>query len=114
MALDYLISHGFKLRDRNYRRKYGEIDLVVEKEQNLHFIEVKASRYYPESSFAPELRANRRKIRKLQQVCESYLQEKRIDSVVQWQIDVISVILNPDDTPRSIEFFENAIFGKKY
>ena len=40
-AEKYLISKGYKIRDRNYRTKIGEIDIVAEKFNTLVFVEVK-------------------------------------------------------------------------
>ena len=37
----FLVKRGFSIKDRNYRKKWGEIDIVVEKDAVLHFIEVK-------------------------------------------------------------------------
>ncbi len=40
-ALDFYLSAGFRLRTKNYRHKRGEIDLIVQKEDLLVFVEVK-------------------------------------------------------------------------
>ena len=110
----FCIEHEYTIRERNYRKPYGEVDIVAEKDGILHFIEVKASKYYPETAFAPEIRVNARKIRKLKQICETYLREMRVSQDRHWQIDVISVILNQDNTLKSIELFENAVFELRY
>ena len=36
-----LIKNGFTILERNYRKKYGEIDLIASKPQLLVFVEVK-------------------------------------------------------------------------
>lgn len=41
-ATTYLERHGYKVIDRNYRKKYGEIDIVATKQGILHFVEVKS------------------------------------------------------------------------
>jgi putative endonuclease len=40
-AADYLSRHGYKILERNYRCKIGEIDIVAEKDGRLLFIEIK-------------------------------------------------------------------------
>ena len=40
-AADYLVAHGHKIIDRNWRTKWCEIDIVSEKEDILYFTEVK-------------------------------------------------------------------------
>ena len=112
VAISYLVAQGFKVLDRNFRRPYGEIDIVAQKDRALHFVEVKTSKYYPETAFSPEIRVNKRKISALKRICERYLSEHSLQDE-KWQIDVISVILDRQSV-RSIELFENAVFEKRY
>lgn len=39
---EYLIKNGFAIKDRNYRQKFGEIDIIATKKDLVAFIEVKA------------------------------------------------------------------------
>ena len=41
IASKYLEKKGFTIQDRNYRKKWGEIDIVAFKDKVLHFVEVK-------------------------------------------------------------------------
>lgn len=110
----FLVSGRFKIIDTNYSKPWGEIDVVAEKDGIIRFIEVKTSRYYPDSSFAPEIRVDWRKARKLKRICETYLSEQKKPDDQRWQIDVISVILNEDDSVRDINHIENAVFERRY
>ncbi len=38
LAARYLVSNGYTITCRNYRKKYGEIDIIVEKDQHLVFV----------------------------------------------------------------------------
>lgn len=40
-AADYLTAHGYKIRERNFRSRFGEIDLIATKGPYLCFVEVK-------------------------------------------------------------------------
>jgi putative endonuclease len=40
-TVDYLLSNQCKLLERNYRRKTGEIDIIMESRNTLLFVEVK-------------------------------------------------------------------------
>ncbi|MCR5253976.1 MAG: YraN family protein [Treponema sp.] len=40
-AADFLIQNGYKIIDRNWRTKSGEIDIIVMKDEVLVFVEVK-------------------------------------------------------------------------
>ena len=112
VAADFILKQGYMVYARNYRKPYGEIDIIAEKDKVLHFIEVKTSKYYHDSAFTPEMRVNARKIRNLKKLCEIYLRETRVSQDQPWQIDVISVILD-GDAVRGINFFENAVFERK-
>ncbi len=44
IALRYLVDKGYEVVERNYRTRYGEIDLILRGAQALVFVEVKARR----------------------------------------------------------------------
>ncbi|HWP79500.1 MAG TPA: YraN family protein [Candidatus Acidoferrum sp.] len=41
-AAQYLTEHGYHIRERNFRSRHGEIDLVADDGETLIFVEVKA------------------------------------------------------------------------
>lgn len=41
-AAEYFIKSGWKILDRNFHSRYGEIDLIVENEKYILFVEVKS------------------------------------------------------------------------
>ncbi|MBI2121043.1 MAG: YraN family protein [Parcubacteria group bacterium] len=41
VATMFLMKQGFKVLERNYLRKWGEIDIIAKKDQKLYFVEVK-------------------------------------------------------------------------
>ncbi|MBI2345716.1 MAG: YraN family protein [Deltaproteobacteria bacterium] len=43
IAADYLQSIGFRIVERNFRTRRGEIDLIASRGRAFHFIEVKTS-----------------------------------------------------------------------
>ncbi len=63
LAGQYFSDHGYRIVERNYRARRGEIDLVVEKDNELAFVEV---RYRKTEKFgAPEETVTTAKRRKL-------------------------------------------------
>ncbi len=90
-AVNYLISQGYRIMDRNYRTKAGEIDIVATKSNILVFVEVKArttTRYgYPYEA------VNRRKQMKIYKSSLIYIQHKGF-SDYQIRYDIIEVLLN--------------------
>ncbi len=71
LALRYLTQRGYCLRDRNFRFRRGEIDLIVEApEGDLVFVEVKARR--SASAGDPAEWVTPRKQRQLQKLAQGY------------------------------------------
>ncbi len=40
-AADYLTQHGYRILERNWRKKIGEIDIIAKKDNVIYFFEVK-------------------------------------------------------------------------
>lgn len=94
-AVQYLLSRGYRILDRNYANtvglRLGEIDIVAQKEREIIFIEVKAS--FIESGKElrlPEWQVNRSKLRKMEKAAAIYLKEKRLGDR-DYSFDVIAV-----------------------
>ena len=81
-AADWLVARGFKICDRNWLRKGGELDIVAEKEGVIHFIEVKSGEGFdPIYAFTPA------KMAKVIRTAQQWLQHKRIDAP--WCVDAL-------------------------
>jgi putative endonuclease len=63
---------GYLILEQNWRRPWGEIDVIAEKDKVIHFVEVKAATRRDEG-FEPFLRANGRKMHKVQRTAETWL-----------------------------------------
>jgi len=44
LAAQFLRSKGYRIRERNYRCRLGEVDLIVERQGEISFVEVKSRR----------------------------------------------------------------------
>lgn len=42
LTVKFLMKRGYKILERNYRRPWGELDIVAERKGKIHFIEVKS------------------------------------------------------------------------
>jgi putative endonuclease len=105
IALNFLKNKGFSLVSRNYRKKFGEIDLIVSKLGILYFVEVKAVRgSFERDSLIGKISS--RKINKLTRVIHVYLSENKILST-DWRLS--GVILSIDEVGKRVEleFIEN-------
>lgn len=77
LALRYLIKHGYRLVERNYRTRRGEIDLILRNEGTLVFVEVKLRRG---TGFGDPLEAvTPRKQATLRYLAERYLADREPD-----------------------------------
>ncbi len=86
-AADYLRDHGFRIIERNWRCRIGEIDLIGIDNSEYVIVEVKSSKKL--GSLPPEFRVQAKKRRKLDALAELYMKSRAIDAP--YRIDVISV-----------------------
>jgi len=112
IAQEHLKNKGYQILDRNYSFRIpgspqkGEIDIVVKKEDTIHFIEVKTLRNRA-TLIQPEEKVNFRKQRKIMKTAESWLMKKKLPLNSKWQIDVISIKIDPSGKRAKIRHFEN-------
>ena len=99
---ELLMSQGYVIRDRNWRRPWGEIDIVATLDGIVHFVEVKASTIHT-TGFEPHLRANATKMRKVERTARSWLAYHSCSPETEWQLDVASVIM--EGNRPSIELY---------
>ncbi|MDQ4127415.1 MAG: YraN family protein [Actinomycetota bacterium] len=70
----HLVERGYELVERNYRTPYGEIDLIVRKDNTLVFVEVKLRRG---TGFGDPLEAvTTRKQTTIRSLAQQYLSER--------------------------------------
>ena len=89
LAAEWLVKNGFTILEKNWRFKRLEVDIIAEKENLLHFIEVKSRA--SENYGLPEEAVSKKKIENLLNASVEYLQlyptSKRI------QFDVLAITL---------------------
>jgi putative endonuclease len=106
LAANALEKRGYQLVERNFRSRYGEIDLVAREGQDLVFVEVKTRR--GTICGLPEEAITRRKARKLQEVACSYLDLHQLADC-SWRIDVVAVQFSPVGRLEEIRVYQHAI-----
>ncbi len=120
IAAKYLEKLGHKVIDRNYLKKWGEIDVVsretIQNKQIIHFVEVKTVSYETKEmlnkavsygTWRPEENVHHKKIERMYRTIESWLMDKNSDS--EWQIDVISVRIVPRERYATVKYIPNII-----
>ncbi|MBX4211655.1 MAG: YraN family protein [Candidatus Yanofskybacteria bacterium] len=101
-----LEAKGYKILAQNYRKPWGEIDIIAQKDKIISFVEVKASHQLL-SGFEPELRANPDKIKRIIKTARTYLSEKKYTYDQPWQIDVVAITLQGNGEIATLNHFKN-------
>jgi putative endonuclease len=102
-AKKYLKKLGYKIKAENYYTRLGEIDLVCQKNKILVFVEVKTR---TSQSFGyPEEAVSQNKIDHLLNAAQLYLLKEKVQT--DWQIDVISLIIQPTGELLDLKHFQN-------
>ena len=109
MAFRFLVKRGFRILDRNYSKKWGEIDIVAEKDKIFRFIEVKSIVSYETNRYRPEENVHYQKLKRLSRVIQTYLLDKKVSYETEWQIDVLAVFLDLENKKAKFRFTENII-----
>ena len=113
IACQFLLSKGFKILDRNYRKPWGEIDVIAQKGDLVRFVEVKTvSREIEfdgsrEMEYRPEELVDRRKLKKIARTASLYM-ESHEDSR-EFQIDVVGVIVDITSRKARCRLFEQVL-----
>lgn len=111
LAVEFLRKKGYKIIDRNFRRGYGEIDIIaiedLGKEKTLIFVEVKTR---SSTKFGSPFEAILFwKLKSLVRTAQFYklIHSNLPDSL---RIDAVAVTLSPNDSVENIEHIKNISF----
>lgn len=111
IATRFLVKKGFEILGRNYRKFFGEIDIIAKKKNKMYFFEVKSvtrdnfeiigGGYRPEDNLHPW------KVKKLIKTINYYLLENKIEG--EWQLDALTVLLDTENKKAKVERIENIV-----
>ena len=104
LAATYLTNHGYRLIERNFKKRYGEIDIIAVKDGILVFIEVKTR--VGLQFGRPEEAVTKRKLHEVTQTGQYYAL-LHPELPVSQRIDVVAIILNEDEKVLSFEHIQN-------
>ena len=93
-AADYLKKQCYKIIERNYRKPWGELDIVaVASDKTLVFVEVKTMSNFDPGGLQPEDQMSRAKMGKFKKIAESYANHnsKLVNSEKGWRLDLIAL-----------------------
>ncbi|MBB3125862.1 putative endonuclease [Paenibacillus rhizosphaerae] len=105
-AADLLLSTGYRIRDRNWRCRSGELDVVAEDSGVIVFVEVRSRSAGSAFGTAAES-VDFRKIRQVRSTAEVYLHAQRLENR-EVRFDVVAVELGRDLSIAAINHIQGA------
>lgn len=122
IAVRFLVKHGFSIIERNYTKKWGELDIVALKKNKIYFIEVKSvstisfetlsdNKTYcgATKNFRPEENMHPRKLQRMSRAIQTYLISRKKYQGLEWQVDLLVVYLDLNNKKAKIKVVENII-----
>ena len=117
IAVRFLVKQGYSILERNYTKKWGELDIIAEKKGKLHFVEVKSvsretldevtpetlDQYHPEDNMHPW------KLKRLARTIQTYLLSEKVPEEKEWQLDLLVVFLALKDKKARVKMVSNII-----
>ena len=103
-----LEERGMRIAGRNFRTRFGEVDLIASDGDTLCFVEVRARKPSPFGTPSETVTAS--KARRIIAASQEYLQQDGV-GWRDWRIDVAAVELDKWGRPASVEFIESAVEG---
>lgn len=119
IAAQFLKKRGYVILDRNYGDNWGELDIVAQYNDIVHFIEVKTLSYQSKAallhakqtdSWRPEEQVHARKLHQIHKALEIWLEKHKWAG--EWQIDVVAVRLVASEKYATIKLIDNVILDR--
>lgn len=115
IAVRFLEKSGYKVLVRNLRNIRGEIDVLCEKDDILHFVEIKAvtrenddfNTISQKDNYNPEEHVHPAKLKRMVKAAETYMMNS--GSEKEYQIDVIGIKLDVAKKTAVCRFFEQVL-----
>ncbi|MBI1863451.1 YraN family protein [Candidatus Microgenomates bacterium] len=104
LAYDHLRALGYRIIDTNVRTRFGEIDLIAELNEVIHFIEVKTRIGIGHGK--PYEAVNYYKMRHMLHSAQAYVLQNSLTRH-KLSMDVMSIVLHYDQSVQELKFFEN-------
>jgi len=97
-AVEFLISKNYKIIDRNFYSKFGEIDIIAKKDDVYHFVEVKSGK-----NFHSIYNITPTKMKRIIKSINVYIKKYKVKNP--YQIDAITIDNGKLEFIQNISFF---------
>ncbi len=116
IAVRFLKERGFDVIERNYTRKWGEIDVIVRKKDTVHFIEVKSvscnniDDIDEINALRPEEQMHSNKQERLGRTISTYIEG---GSVGKWRFGLVCVFIDRTGRRAKVRTYMDMILSGK-
>ena len=101
-SVEILIKNSYKILERNYQNKFGEIDIIAQKDDEIVFVEVK---YRKTNKFGYGYEAvGRKKLFKIVKLAQLYMQSKKYEKY-KMRFDCMSYLED------ELDWIKNIVWG---
>ena len=117
LVAKFLMERKFTILEQNYTTPGGEIDIIAQRHDIIHFIEVKTVSHETKAelqqavsrgTWRPEEQVHQKKLTRISRAIESWLLANEA-AVITWQIDVCAVRMVPREKYATIKYLPNII-----
>jgi putative endonuclease len=117
IGVKFLVKHGFTVIERNYTKKWGEIDIIAEKTNKIYFIEVKSvSRetlpdvsHETSDGYRAEDNMHPWKLKRMSRTIQTYLLSRNVPENKEWQVDLLVVYLDMKEKKARVKVVNDII-----
>jgi putative endonuclease len=115
IATKFLMKHGFTIIERNYTKKWGEIDIIALKDTKIHFVEVKSvardllkgeaslDHWRAEDNMHPW------KLKRMSRTIQTYLLSEKIPEDREWEVSLLVVFLDLKNKKAKVKVINDLI-----
>jgi putative endonuclease len=112
IACKFLEKQGFTIIERNFLRKWGELDIIGRKEGILHFFEVKSVTFdfsWAADIHRPEDNVHGLKVKRLRRIIETYLGARGLRLDLEIQFHILCVFMDMNTRRARVKWIKNVI-----
>ena len=103
-AVAFLQQKGYRILAKNFRNRFGEIDIIAQDKDEVVFIEVKTRKN--DNFGTPAEAVNEQKLRKITMVASDFMREQGLENI-QPRFEVVSILTN-----KTLELISNIHIDK--
>jgi putative endonuclease len=118
VASRFLVKQGYSILERNYTKKWGEIDMIAQKDKVLYFVEVKSvsretlptkDKEDKVDDYRAEDNMHPWKAKRMARTIQTYLLSKKVSEDTDWEAMLLVVYLNMKSRKASVKVINDLI-----